>query len=216
MTWHACLAAQRDALNRVVAFLNDEESAGRGFLPAPHQVMRALALPLPDVTVLIVGQDPYPTPGHAVGLAFAVSANVSPLPASLRNILTERAHDLAMEMPTSGDLTPWSAQGVLLLNRVLTVSPGAPGSHHGHGWEQVTLAIVRELVRQSPGFVALLWGASAGTLARDMPRVPVLRSPHPSPLAAYRGFFGSAPFSWANAALTEMDRAPVDWSLDRG
>ena len=199
-----------------MTFLNDEEAAGRGFLPAPHQVMRALSLPLAEVRVVIVGQDPYPTPGHAVGLAFAVSADVSPLPPSLRNILTERARDLAMEMPTSGDLTPWSTQGVLLLNRVLTVSPGAAGTHHGRGWEQVTLAIVRELVRRSPGFVALLWGRSAGDLARDMPRVPVLRSPHPSPLAAYRGFFGSAPFSWANTALTGMGRAPIDWSLDRG
>ena len=178
--------------------------------------MRALSLPLPDVSVLILGQDPYPTPGHAVGLAFAVSKDVSPLPASLRNILSERASDLAMEMPPTGDLTPWTRQGVLLLNRVLTVSPGAAGSHHGRGWEQVTLAIVRELARRSPGFVALLWGKPAGELALEMPRVPVLRSPHPSPLAAYRGFFGSAPFSWANNALTGLGRAPVDWSLDRG
>lgn len=178
--------------------------------------MRALSLPLPDVSVLIVGQDPYPTPGHAVGLAFAVSADVSPLPASLRNILTERASDLAMEIPPTGDLTPWTRQGVLLLNRVLTVSPGAAGSHHGRGWEQVTLAIVRELARRSSGFVALLWGKPAGELAREMPRVPVLRSPHPSPLAAYRGFFGSAPFSWANNALTGLGRTPIDWSLDRG
>ena len=212
MTWHACLAGEREALNSIVTFLNDEEAAGRGFLPAPHQVMRALSLPLPDVSVLIVGQDPYPTPGHAVGLAFAVSADVSPLPASLRNILTERASDLAMEMPPTGDLTPWTRQGVLLLNRVLTVSPGAAGSHHGRGWEQVTLAIVRELARRSPGFVALLWGNHAQTLAPMIGGATILRSVHPSPLSASRGFFGSKPFSSANKALKNLGLEPIDWS----
>lgn len=213
VSWHACLAREGEALARVVAFLNDEQLAGRGFLPAPHLVLRALSGPLPEVRVLIVGQDPYPTPGHAAGLAFSVSHHVSPLPPSLRNILTERASDLALTMPTSGDLAPWTHQGVFLLNRALTVSPGAAGSHRGRGWEQVTRAIVRELVDRSPGFVALLWGKPAAELVTELSNVPVLRSAHPSPLAAYRGFFGSKPFSWANTALAALGRSPVDWSL---
>jgi uracil-DNA glycosylase len=213
VSWHACLARESEALLRIVAFLNDEQVAGRGFLPAPDLVLQALAVPLSEVRVLIVGQDPYPTPGHAVGLAFSVASDVSPLPPSLRNILTERASDLALAMPTSGDLSLWTHQGVFLLNRVLTVSPGAAGSHQGHGWEQVTRAIVRELVDRSPGFVALLWGKPAAEVATELANVPVLRSAHPSPLAAYRGFFGSKPFSWANAELTSLGRSPVDWSL---
>ncbi len=199
-----------------MAFLNAEKSVGRDFLPAANLVLRALSMPLADVRVLIVGQDPYPTLGHAVGLAFAVAPDVSPVPASLRNIFTELVDDTAVTRPDTGDLTPWTSQGVLLLNRVLTVEPGEPGSHRGRGWEEVTLAVVRELVRASPGFVALLWGNSAATLAPELGDAPVLRSVHPSPLAAYRGFFGSRPFSWANAALTQIGRAPVDWLLPAG
>lgn len=170
-------------------------------------------MPLTDVRVLIVGQDPYPTPGYAVGLAFSVAPEVKQIPASLRNIFSELVNDLSVPLPASGDLAPWAGQGVLLLNRVLTVAPGAPGSHGGYGWESLTLAIVRELVCASPGFVSLLWGKSAGELASELGDNPVLRSPHPSPLSAYRGFFGSAPFSWANAELIRIGREPVEWSL---
>jgi uracil-DNA glycosylase len=176
-------------------------------------VLRALSMPVAEVRVLIVGQDPYPTPGHAVGWAFAMAPDVSPLPASLRNIFAELVTDVSVPMPATGDLTPWASQGVLLLNRVLTVEPGKPGSHRGRGWEDVTLSVVRELVRSSPGFVALLWGKSAATLAAELGDTPVLRSAHPSPLAAYRGFFGSAPFSWANRELERRGHAPVVWSL---
>ncbi len=215
-SWRACLADHGDVLADIAGFLNSERAAGRGFLPATDMVMRALSVPLPEVRVLILGQDPYPTPGHAVGLAFSVAPDISPVPASLRNIFTELSTDIAAPIPDSGDLTPWSDHGVLLLNRVLTVAPGEPGSHRGRGWESITLAVVRELVRASPGFVALLWGNSAATLAPELGDAPVLRSVHPSPLAAYRGFFGSRPFSWANAALTHIGRAPVDWLLPAG
>jgi uracil-DNA glycosylase len=212
-SWHACLAGQTTSLTSLVAFLNSENSSGRDFLPSANVVLRALSMPVAEVRVLVVGQDPYPTPGSAVGLAFAVAPHLSPLPASLRNVFTELVDDVSASMPATGDLTPWASQGVLLLNRVLTVEPGKPGSHRGRGWEDVTLAVVRELVRSSPGFVALLWGNSAATLADELGDTPVLRSAHPSPLSAYRGFFGSRPFSWANAALTQLGRSPVDWSL---
>jgi uracil-DNA glycosylase len=212
-SWRSCLTEQREAITRVVEFVNGELQAGRKFLPEVTQVMRALSVPVSSVRVLIVGQDPYPTPGHAVGLAFSVAPHVSPLPASLRNVFAELVNDLDVPLPTSGDLTPWAQQGVLLLNRVLTVSPGEAGSHRGHGWEEVTLAVVRELVRTSPGFVAVLWGKPAAELAEELAPAPVLRSAHPSPLSAHRGFFGSAPFSWANTALTAIGRAPIEWSL---
>jgi uracil-DNA glycosylase len=212
-SWRACLSDHGDGLADIAGFLNSERAEGRGFLPGEHLVMRALSVPAPNVRVLILGQDPYPTPGHAAGLAFSVAPHVSPVPASLRNIFTELSDDIAVPIADSGDLTPWRDQGVLLLNRVLTVSPGAAGSHRGCGWEGITLAVVRELVRSSPGFVALLWGNSAATLADELGDTPVLRSAHPSPLSAYRGFFGSRPFSWANRELTRLGCDPVDWSL---
>lgn len=200
-------------LAEIAGFLSSERAAGRDFLPSPNAVMRALAIPLPEVRVLILGQDPYPTPGHAVGLAFSVAPDVSPVPASLRNVFAELSADIAARTPHSGDLTRWCDQGVLLLNRVLTVAPGAAGSHRGRGWEGITLAVVRELVRVSPGFVAVLWGKPAAELSKDLGDAPVLHSAHPSPLSAYRGFFGSRPFSWANRELVRLERDPIDWSL---
>ena len=200
-------------LSDIAAFLSAERASGRDFLPEPVLVMRALSVPVSDVRVLILGQDPYPTPGHAVGLAFSVEPDVSPVPASLRNVLAELSADIAAPRPDSGDLTTWSDQGVLLLNRVLTVAPGAAGSHRGHGWEGITLAVVRELARVSPGFVAVLWGNPAAQVSVELGNAPVLRSAHPSPLSAYRGFFGSRPFSWANHELARLGRDPIDWSL---
>jgi uracil-DNA glycosylase len=212
-SWRACLTDHGDVLADIAGFLNSERAEGRGFLPGEHLVMRALSVPLPEVRVLILGQDPYPTPGHAVGLAFSVAPDISPVPASLRNIFTELSDDIAVPIADSGDLTPWTDQGVLLLNRVLTVTPGAAGSHWGRGWEGITLAVVRELARVSPGFVAVLWGNSAAHVSSELGDAPVLRSAHPSPLSAYRGFFGSRPFSWANRELTRLGFDPVDWSL---
>lgn len=175
-------------------------------LPPKIDVFRALSLPLPDVRVVIVGQDPYPTPGHAHGLAFSVPANVRPLPKSLANIFKELDDDLGGH-PESGDLTPWLNQGVLLLNRVLTVRAGNPGSHRGRGWESFTEAILRA----TKPFVAVLWGNDAQTARTFFPGAQILAAPHPSPLSAHRGFFGSRPFSKVNAVLLAKGEQPIRW-----
>jgi uracil-DNA glycosylase len=166
-----------------------------------------------SVKVLIVGQDPYPTPGHAVGLSFAVEGSVRPLPRSLANIYRELADDLGVTPPPHGDLSGWTDQGVLLLNRVLTVQPGHPASHRGKGWERVTDLAIESLVRREEPLVAILWGRDAQTVRSALGSVPVIASAHPSPLSASRGFFGSRPFSRANAALVSQGAGPVDWSL---
>ncbi|MEP6648911.1 MAG: uracil-DNA glycosylase, partial [Lapillicoccus sp.] len=194
-------------------FLRAEITAGRGYLPSGHDVLRAFRQPLDDVRVLIVGQDPYPTPGHPVGLCFSVAPDVRPLPRSLVNIYTEMRNDLGDPTPANGDLTPWSEQGVLLLNRVLTVTPGKPGSHHGKGWETVTSAAIEALVARGGPLVAILWGRQAQSLAPMLDGVPRVESVHPSPLSAHSGFFGSRPFSRANALLVEAGGSPVDWRL---
>jgi len=165
--------------------------------------------------VLIVGQDPYPTPGHAVGLSFSVAPEVRPLPRSLANIFTEYTADLGYPAPANGDLTPWAQRGVMLLNRVLTVRPGTPASHRGKGWEAVTECAIRALAARDEPMVAILWGRDASTLKPmlDGSRCVAIESPHPSPLSASRGFFGSRPFSRANELLAEMGAEPVDWRL---
>jgi uracil-DNA glycosylase len=217
--WGDVLAPVADRLAALADLLRDEQAAGRPFAPAGEWVLAALALPLAAVRVLVVGQDPYPTPGHAVGLAFSVAPDVSPLPGSLRNILTEYASDLGLPRPTHGDLRAWVDEGVLLLNRVLTVSHGAPGSHRGQGWEQVTDAIVDGLLAHHAAaglpLVALLWGRDAQELALRLTAggAHVLTSPHPSPLSAHRGFLGSRPFSRVNALLEAAGASPVDWRL---
>ncbi len=195
-------------------FLRGETAAGRGYLPAGQNVLRAFAAPLDDVRVLIVGQDPYPTPGHPIGLSFAVERHVRPLPRSLRNIYTELRSDLGLTPPAHGDLTAWSRHGVMLLNRVLTVRPGEPASHRGKGWEQVTDHAIRTLVAREKPFVAILWGRDAGTLKPMLGATPVIESAHPSPLSASRGFFGSRPFSRANDLLEKLGSEPVDWTLE--
>ncbi|MEO7744906.1 MAG: uracil-DNA glycosylase [Actinomycetota bacterium] len=187
-----------------------------GYLPAAEHVLRAFSRPLGQVKVLIVGQDPYPTPGHAVGLAFSVAPGVRPLPRSLANVLTELTSDVGAARPLDGDLTPWADQGVLLLNRVLTVAPGAAGSHRSLGWEEVTDLAVRSLVERGGPLVAVLWGRDAQSLRPLLGDVPVIASVHPSPLSARRGFFSSRPFSGVNTLLAERGAAPVDWSLARG
>jgi len=200
-------------LQAVEGFLAAEVAAGRGYLPARDQVVRAFSRPLADVRVLIVGQDPYPTPGHPVGLSFAVAPDVRPLPRSLHNIYAELRDDLGVEPPPHGDLTPWFEQGVLLLNRVLTVEPGRAGAHRGRGWEQVTERAVDALVERGGPLVAILWGREAQALIPRLGGVPYISSAHPSPLSARRGFFGSRPFSRANALLAHQGAPPVDWSL---
>jgi uracil-DNA glycosylase len=194
-------------------FLRAEIAAGRRYLPAGPNVLRAFSQPLADVQVLIVGQDPYPTPGHPVGLSFSVAPDVRPIPRSLQNIYRELQTDLGLPPPSNGDLSPWAAHGVLLLNRVLTVAPGAPASHRGKGWEAVTDQAIKALVARGTPLVAILWGRDAQSLRPSLGGVPVIESVHPSPMSADRGFFGSRPFSRANALLVEQGAEPVDWVL---
>ncbi len=193
--------------------LRAEVAAGRRYLPAGDHVLRAFQRPLADVRVLIVGQDPYPTPGHPIGLSFAVEEHVRPLPRSLSNIYRELEADLGIPPAPHGDLSAWSDQGVMLLNRVLTVAPGAPASHRGWGWEKVTEHAIRELVARGGALVAILWGRDAANLRPLLGATPIIESPHPSPLSASRGFFGSRPFSRANGLLEDQGAAPVDWRV---
>ncbi|MDJ0349832.1 uracil-DNA glycosylase [Cryobacterium sp. PH29-G1] len=211
--WARALAPVADELARVGEFLADERAAGHEVLPAPENLLRAFRQPFDAVRVLIVGQDPYPTPGHAIGLAFAANADVRPLPRSLGNIYTELSHDLGLPRAEHGDLSAWSDQGVLLLNRVLSVRAGAAGSHRRHGWERVTDQAIRALVGRGHPLVAILWGKDAGAVRPLLGDTPVIESAHPSPLSARRGFFGSAPFSRANQLLIEQGAAPVAWAL---
>ncbi|WP_099025484.1 uracil-DNA glycosylase [Mycolicibacterium palauense] len=212
--WAAALAPVADQVARMGEFLRAELAAGRGYLPAGANVLRAFTFPFEQVRVLIVGQDPYPTPGHAVGLSFSVAADVRPLPRSLENIFTEYSADLGYPRPDNGDLTPWSRQGVMLLNRVLTVRPGTPASHRGKGWEAVTECAIRALTDRAQPMVAILWGRDAATLKPMLGAdCPTIESAHPSPLSASRGFFGSRPFSRANQMLSERGADPVDWRL---
>ena len=193
--------------------LRAEVAAGRRYLPTGDHVLRAFQRPLAQVKVLIVGQDPYPTPGHPIGLSFAVEKHVRPLPRSLSNIYQELNADLGIPPAPHGDLSAWSDQGVMLLNRVLTVAPGAPASHRGWGWEKVTEHAIRELVARGGALVAILWGRDAANLRPLLGATPIIESPHPSPLSASRGFFGSRPFSRANELLTGLGAEPVDWAL---
>jgi uracil-DNA glycosylase len=211
--WAAALAPVDAQIGRLGTFLREEIAAGRGYLPQGEQVFRAFRRPLADVRVLVVGQDPYPTPGHPIGLSFAVDAHVRPIPPSLANIYQELGTDLGVETPSHGDLTAWADQGVMLLNRALTVRPNASGSHRGKGWEPVTQCAIEALARRGGPCVAILWGAHARDLKPLLGPIPWVESPHPSPLSAYRGFFGSRPFSQVNALLVEMGGRPVDWRL---
>lgn len=211
--WAEALAPVADDIAAMGERLRAETAAGRGYLPAGDHVLRAFERPLADVRVLIVGQDPYPTPGHPIGLSFAVNADVHPVPRSLANIYRELEADLGIAPAAHGDLSAWSDQGVLLLNRVLTVSPGAPASHRGWGWERVTEHAIRSVVARRRPLVAILWGRDAATLQPLLGDTPVVASAHPSPLSANRGFFGSRPFSRANALLQERGGEPVDWRV---
>ncbi|MFT4010256.1 MAG: uracil-DNA glycosylase [Nocardioidaceae bacterium] len=211
--WAEALAPVESDIEACGRFLREEIAAGRGYLPAGDNILRAFQQPLADVRVLIVGQDPYPTPGHPVGLCFSVAPDVRPVPRSLVNIFTELGNDLGVPTPANGDLTPWTRQGVLLLNRVLTVRPGAPGSHRGKGWERVTECAITALRDRGGPLAAILWGSDARSLKPLLSPVPCVESPHPSPLSAARGFFGSRPFSRVNALLEQQGGQPVDWTL---
>lgn len=211
--WAAALEPVADQIATMGEFLRGEVAAGRRYLPAGPNVLRAFTTPFVDVRVLIVGQDPYPTPGHPIGLAFAAEKHVRPLPRSLSNVYQELNADLGIPRPSHGDLSAWSDQGVMLLNRVLTVAPGAPASHRGWGWEKVTEHAINELTARGGPLVAILWGRDAANLRPLLGSTPIVESPHPSPLSAGRGFFGSRPFSRANDLLVKQGAAPVDWSI---
>jgi uracil-DNA glycosylase len=211
--WAAALAPVDEQIAAMGRFLRDENAAGRGYQPAADRVFRAFERPLADVRVLVVGQDPYPNPQHPIGLSFAVERHVWPLPPSLRNIYLELRDDLGVMPPRHGDLSAWADQGVMLLNRSLTVRPGEPASHRGRGWEEVTACAIDALARRGGACVAVLWGRDAQGLKPALGPVPWVESAHPSPLSASRGFFGSRPFSRVNALLTDQGCPPVDWSL---
>jgi uracil-DNA glycosylase len=211
--WAAALGPVGPDIAALGDRLRAEVAAGRRYLPAGDRVLRAFQRPLDGVKVLVVGQDPYPTPGHPIGLSFAVDAHVRPLPRSLANIYQELHADLGIPPAAHGDLTGWSDQGVMLLNRVLTVRPGAPASHRGWGWEKVTEHAIRTLVARDRPLVAILWGRDAANLRPLLGATPAIESPHPSPLSASRGFFGSRPFSRANELLVQQGADPVDWAL---
>jgi uracil-DNA glycosylase len=211
--WASALAPVEDDVHRIGTWLRDETAAGRHWLPAGSDVLRAFTTPFDAVRVLVIGQDPYPTPGHPIGLSFAVDPAVRPVPRSLANIYRELSDDVGVTPPAHGDLRAWSDQGVLLLNRVLTVQAGEAGSHRGKGWEAVTDQAVRALVARGTPLVAVLWGAQAGSVRPLLGDTPVVASAHPSPLSASRGFFGSRPFSQVNALLESQGAPPVDWTL---
>ncbi|WP_010550091.1 MULTISPECIES: uracil-DNA glycosylase [Brachybacterium] len=211
--WAEALRPVENRLHEIGGFLREEVRAGRGYLPAGEAVLRAFARPMSEVRVLIVGQDPYPTPGHPIGLSFAVERHVCPLPRSLTNIYKELESDLGIAPAAHGDLSSWQAQGVLLLNRVLTVAPGAPASHRRRGWEEITEHAIRALVARGGPLAAILWGRDAQSLIPLLGEVPHVASPHPSPLSASRGFFGSRPFSQVNALLEAQGAGPVDWRI---
>lgn len=211
--WAVALAPVDEQIAAMGRFLREEIAAGRGYLPAGEHVLRAFRRPMSDVRVLLVGQDPYPTPGHPIGLSFAVDPHVRPIPRSLANIYTELRDDLGIATPSHGDLTAWADAGVLLLNRVLTVRPGEPASHRGKGWEEVTECAIRALVARGGPLAAILWGRDAQSLVPMLDGVPHVASAHPSPLSASRGFFGSRPFSRVNALLEQQGGDGVAWQL---
>lgn len=212
-SWLPALAPLAGTIAALGDFLRAEVAAGHGYLPSGQHILRAFRQPMDDVRVLVVGQDPYPTPGHPVGLSFSVAADVLPVPRSLQNIFTELVSDLGVRAPRTGDLTPWTQRGVMLLNRVLTVRPGVPGSHQGMGWEAVTQQAIEALVARGGPLVAILWGRQARSLVPMLAQTPRVESAHPSPLSASSGFFGSRPFSRTNDLLVRAGAEPVDWVL---
>lgn len=211
--WAEALEPVADRIAGMGDFLRAEVAAGRRYLPAGENVLRAFRQSFRGVRVLIVGQDPYPTPGHPVGLSFSVAPDVRPVPRSLANIFTEYSEDLGHPQPGNGDLTPWTERGVLLLNRALTVEPGKSASHRGKGWEEITDQAIRALAARPEPMVAVLWGRDARSMRSLMPDVPCVESPHPSPMSANKGFFGSRPFSRVNDILRERGEDPIDWKL---
>jgi len=198
------------------AFLLKEKAQGKNILPPASLWFNAMnSMSFDKLKVVILGQDPYPTPGHAHGLCFSVLPEVKPLPKSLLNINTELKDDLGIDNSHNGYLQSWADQGVLLLNAVLTVEQGKPNSHQGRGWETFTDAIIQTINQEKEHVVFILWGAYAQKKAAhiDTRKHHIIKSAHPSPLSAYRGFFGSKPFSQTNQYLEKMGKEPINWQL---
>lgn len=212
-SWVPTLLPFSAQLRAIAQELAARSQAGERLLPDPALMLRALELPAEEVKVLIVGQDPYPTPGHAIGLSFATEAQVRPLPRSLSNIYRELHDDLGIPPAVHGDLSAWQEQGVMLLNQVFSVGAGAAGSHQKIGWTHISAAVIDRLNRCSPAVIALLWGNQAQKLAPQLDQSIILRSAHPSPLSASRGFFGSKPFSAINRELRALGREEISWQL---
>lgn len=203
--WQGLFNAQHRKLLEIIQGLGDD------FVPKSEHIFRAFEISPKDYRVLIIGQDPYPNPMHAIGLSFAVPKGTSPLPPSLQNILAELKSDVGGEY--EGDLTNWQKAGVMLLNRHLSTRASETGAHFKLGWDSFTTAAVRHLIEVRGGkLVAILWGSKAQELAPYLAGAKIISSVHPSPLSAYRGFFGSKPFSSCNKALLELGEEPIDWS----
>ncbi len=213
-SWGKVLAAEfeQSYFQQLVAFVRQEYAAGPCYPPGSKIFNAFNSTPFDRVKVVILGQDPYHEPGQAMGLSFSVPDGVQ-LPPSLRNIYAEIQQELGMQPPISGDLTRWAQQGVLLLNATLTVRRGQAGSHQGHGWETFTDAAIRTLAQQRDHLVFLLWGSYAAQKVQfiDPKRHLVLRSAHPSPLSAYRGFFGNHHFQLCNDYLIQNGQSPIIW-----
>ena len=210
-SWQPYFQAQRSLLDSITEKLNSDSFDGVAIHPKPDQVLRVFEMAVSDIRVVILGQDPYPTPGDAMGYSFAIDDRSAPVPASLRNILKELTSDLGPQVKVDPTLESWRSQGVFLLNRVLTVQSGRPGSHRGLGWEEFTRGALRYLLESNPHVVAILWGREAAGLRELFPPEQCVVSAHPSPLSAYRGFFGSNPFSRCNEILARLGRYPMDW-----
>ena len=210
-SWQPYFQSQRSLLDSITEKLNSDIFDGVAIHPKPDQVLRVFEMAVSDIRVVILGQDPYPTPGDAMGYSFVIDDRVAPVPASLRNILKELTSDLGTQIKVDPTLDSWRSQGVFLLNRVLTVQSGTPGSHRGFGWEEFTRGALRYLLESNPHVVAILWGREAQGLRELFPPAQCVVSAHPSPLSAYRGFFGSKPFSRCNDILARLGREPIDW-----
>ncbi|MEX3508734.1 uracil-DNA glycosylase [Kocuria sp. WRN011] len=211
--WAQALQPVEPTIRNMGEFLRTEHAAGHRTFPSGENIFRAFQEPFSEVKVLIVGQDPYPTPGHAMGLSFSVQPHVRPIPRSLQNIYKELQSDLDVSPPEHGDLSSWSEQGVMLLNRALSVREGSPASHRGKGWETVTECAIKALAQRGTPLVGILWGRDARDTKQWLGGAPTVESVHPSPLSASRGFFGSRPFSRANALLEELGAQPVNWTI---
>lgn len=212
-SWRETVDPHSAELASIATTIAKDQDAGNLVLPPSDLVFRALTMPMDKVRVVIVGQDPYPTIGHAMGLSFSVAPDVRPIPRSLGNIYRELESDLGIEPALHGDITNWANQGVLLLNRVLTVRAGSAGSHRGIGWEAITASVLTALVERGGPLVAILWGNDAQSAAPLLGDTPIISSAHPSPLSARNGFFGSRPFSRANELLAAQGGQHIDWRV---